>query len=173
MKSTRFFSMAGAGLALLAAGWWAGRSQAADDESLNVRKSCSAFVSAWNKHDAKGMAAVFEENGDSVDPMGNHAVGRADLEKAFAADHTGQGPLRESTVEVKDEPVRFVTADVAVSDAEVVLTGAMGPDGKKGPAMTLTVTNVWKKTGDTWKVFASRPHMKCPPPPPPAPTGAK
>ena len=93
-----------------------------------------------------------------------HAQGHADLEKAFTAEQTGKGPLRESTVEVKDEPIRFLTADIAVSDAEVVLTGAYGPDGSKAGPMGVHVTNVWKKVGDEWWVAASRPYIKMPAP---------
>jgi uncharacterized protein (TIGR02246 family) len=166
MKNGIVFLSVGIAIVLAAGLGLARRSSAAEDESANVRKQCSAFVQAWNSHDAKGMAAIFLEDGDSINPMGHHAKGRADVEKAFAAEHGEKGPMRESAVEIKDEPIRFVTPDVAISDADVVLTGAIGPDGKKGPPMNVHVTNVWKKTDGKWSIFASRPYVK---PPPPAP----
>ena len=55
------------------------------------------------------------------------------------------------------------------SDAEAVVTGIYGPDGAKSGPMDIHVTNVWKKVGGTWQVFACRPYMK--PAPPGAPAG--
>ncbi len=151
-----------AGLALaLVAGLFAtrGASAAEDEESALLHKRCGAFVDAWNKHDAKGMAAAFAEDGDAIAPDGRHATGRAELEKMFAADHGPTGPMRESKVEVLDEPVRLMKPDVGVSDAEITLSGVIGPDGKKLPAMKAHVTNVWKKADGEWWVYANRPYV--------------
>lgn len=169
MKTGMWFTCAGLGLALIVSVATARRSNAADDESASIRKQCSAFVSAWNAHDPKAMAAVFAPDGDAIDPFGHAAAGREAVEKAFTADQTGNGPMRESSVEVLDEPIRLVTPDVALSDADVVLTGAYGPGGVKAGPMGLHVTNIWKKTGGTWYIFASRPHLKMPATPPSAP----
>jgi uncharacterized protein (TIGR02246 family) len=163
MKSAFLLTCAGLVLASITAVSFARRSTAAEDEAMNVRKQCSAFVTAWNKHDAKGMAAVFAEDGDSINPMGQLSSGRTTVEKAFAAEHAG--PMKESSLKVNDEPVRLITADVAISDAEVTVSGAMGPDGKQGPPVDLHVTNIWKKSGGTWWIVASRPYLKMQAPP--------
>lgn len=165
MKKSILVLSVGIGLALVAGLSLARRSSAAEDETANVRKQCSAFVQAWNSHDAKGMAAIFAADGDSINPFGQHAKGRADVEKAFSAEHGEKGPMRESSILLKDEPIRFVTPDVAVSDADVVLSGAIGPDGKKGEPMRVHVTNIWKKADGKWSVFASRPYLVPTPPP--------
>ena len=169
MKTAIAFTCAGLGLALVLGVATARRSTAADDEAANVRKSCSAFVTAWNAHDPKAMAAVFAEDGDIINPFGKHAAGRGDLEKLFAAEQTGQGMLRESSLKVEDEPIRFLSAEVAVSDAEAVVSGAIGPDGTKGEPMGIHVTCVWKKSGGTWWAYASRPYIKMSPPAAPVP----
>jgi uncharacterized protein (TIGR02246 family) len=132
-----------------------------------VKKSCQSIVEAWNRHDGKAIAAVFADDGDVINPMGRKATGKAELEALFTEEQAG--PMRESRIEVKDEPIRFPSADIAVSDAEVVITGIYGPDGKKMGPTDFHVTNVWKKVGDDWKVFSCRPYMKMPPPAP-APT---
>ena len=164
MKKTLLAMSLGVGIAFAAGFVMTRTGNAAPDESDNVRKQCSAFVQAWNKHDAKGMAAIFATDGDSINPMGMHAKGRADVEKAITAEHGDKGPMRESKLEVKDEPIRFITADVAVSDADVVLTDTYGPDGKKGAPLRVRVTNIWKKVDGTWQVFASRPCIQMAPP---------
>jgi uncharacterized protein (TIGR02246 family) len=133
----------------------------ADDDVAGVRTSCEAIVTGWNKHDAKAVAAVFAPDADMITPDGRLVSGRAAIEKAFADDYTGA--LRESTLRIMKEPVRFPVPEIAVSDAEVELTGIVGPDGAKAPAMTMIVTNVWKKTDGKWWVYASRPRVKSPP----------
>jgi uncharacterized protein (TIGR02246 family) len=143
-------------------GWLAGSATGAEGDAAGVRKGCEAIVVALNQHDAKAVAAVFTEDGDMITGDGRLISGRAEIEKAVAADHSGA--LREASVQVLKEPVRFPTPDVAVSDAEVQITGVIGPDGQKLPPMTLMVTNVWKKTDGTWLVFASRHYPKGAPP---------
>jgi uncharacterized protein (TIGR02246 family) len=164
MKTRGLVAAAGLGLALIVGLAVTPRASGAEDEASLVRKRCGAFVMAFNSHDPKAMAAGFTEDGDMVSPAGEHAAGHADLEKAFAAEHTGKGALREATLEVKTEPIRFLTPDVAVSDAEVVVTGVYGPDGTKAGPMGMHVTNVWKKSGGEWWVAASRPYVKMTPP---------
>jgi uncharacterized protein (TIGR02246 family) len=137
----------------------AGSAGAADDLE-GIKAQCKAFVAAFNAHDAKGMAAVFAEDGDMLDAAGRMHKGRAAIEKALAADHGASGPLREAKLLVKDEPVRVLTADVAISDALVQVDGAYGPDGTKGDSATLWVHNVWKKTGDKWLLVSSRAHLQ-------------
>src|SRR5262245_3280832 len=102
MRISKWFVGAGLGLALVAGLHVAQRASAADDEAANVRKSCSAFVTAWNKHDPKAMAAIFTEDATIVNPFGVKAKGRAEIEKLFTTEQTG--PLKESSVEVLDEP---------------------------------------------------------------------
>ena len=130
----------------------------AEGDVAGVREGCEAIVTAWNKHDAKSVAAVFTEDADLIGADGRLVSGRAEIEKMLAADHSGA--LREASLQVMKEPVRFPTPDVAVSDAEVQITGVAGPDGKKMGPMTLMVTNVWKKVDGKWRVFASRQYPK-------------
>ena len=170
MKASNWWvAGASSALALTVGLCLAGRATAGPDEdAAGIRSICGSFVIAWNAHDAKAMAAGFAEDGDMVGPDGVVTTGRAEIEKAFAAAHGAQGPMRESSLDVVKEPLRFVTSDVAVSDAVVHLTGAYGPDGTKAGQMTLLVTNVWKKSGGSWGIFANRVTVK-PTEPAPAP----
>jgi uncharacterized protein (TIGR02246 family) len=158
MKMSR--RIASAALVVAVACGWAFVSSAEEaGDTEGVRKSCQAIVAAWNKHDAKAIAAVFAEDADMVAPDGSLHTGRAAIEKAFAEDHGG--PMSTSSLYVLKEPVRFPSADVAVSDAEVEVRDVTGPDGKKS-TVKLVVTNVWKKAEGNWWVYASRPHILMP-----------
>jgi len=160
MRTSRIVAFAGIAFAAVC-GWAFVSSAAEEGDAAGVRKSCEAIVNAWNKHDAKAIAAVFAEDADMVAPDGTLHSGRAAIEKAFTEDHSG--PMSQSTLYILKEPVRFPTPDTAVSDATVEVRDVVGPDGQKTTAK-LVVTNIWKRTDGKWWVFASRPHILMPHP---------
>jgi uncharacterized protein (TIGR02246 family) len=160
MKTSRRVALAAVGL-VAAAGFALVSSAAEEGDAAGVRRSCEAIVNAWNKHDAKAIAAVFAEDADMIGPDGTLHSGRAAVEKAFASDHGG--PMRQSTLYILKEPVRFPTPDVAVSDATAEVRDVVGPDGEKATVKVL-VTNVWKRADGKWWVFASRARLLPPPP---------
>ncbi len=68
--------------ALAAAG--AGRAEsdtkaafAADEKA--VGKVAADWSDAWNRHDAEGMASLFSERGDLINPIGDVAKGRPQI----------------------------------------------------------------------------------------------
>src|SRR5262245_18684059 len=124
MKTARLVVSAGLALALVAGVLSTQRASGEGNEADNVRKSCGAIVSGWNSHDAKAIAARFDSDADMIAPDGKKYTGRDNIEKWFAENLSGKGMMRDSKVEVKDEPVRFVNGEIAVSDADVVITGA-------------------------------------------------
>ena len=164
MKKSRVLVASGVAAAAIAAFALTRPATGADDPVAGVTHQCQAFKAAWNQHDAKALAAVFTEDADHLDPFGQLDQGRPAIEKTLTERMTGKGPLRESTIVVQTETVRFPTPDTAVTDAEATLSGAYGPDGSKAPPMDMHVTNIWKKVGGTWLVYACRPYMKAPPP---------
>ena len=163
MTLGKFVTGASVAVALAGAGLFAVRTFASPEVD-GVRKSCEAVKSAFNSHDGKAFAAVFTEDADMVDPMGKLVTGRAEIEKAMTGMLGPTGPLREATVVVNDEPFRLISPDVAITDADATITGSYAPDGKKAGPMNVVFTNVWKKTGDTWKVAACRARVKASPP---------
>jgi len=137
------------------------------DETAAVKKTATDFQAAWNKHDGKAMAACWAKDGDLIDPHGKAAMGSADVEKYFATDHSGTGPLAKTTFDIKKDSVRFITPDVALSDWDVVITGLPAPEGAPaaGPVLHRVVI-VSKKEGGSWKFAAARASI-------PEPEGAK
>ena len=164
MRTNRIAACLGLGLALAAGIVLSHSATGSDDDTAGVTKQCQAFKAAWNKHDPKALAGVFADDADHLDPWGQMDVGRAAIEKMLTERMGGKGPLRDSSLVVNTETVRFPTADVAITDAEATMTGAYGPDGSKAPPMEMHVTNVWKKSGGNWMVYACRPYVKPTPP---------
>ena len=60
------------------------RADQAEDEAA-IRKNDDAYVEAYNKRDAKALAALWSPEAVYVDPeTGEEAVGREEIEKEFA-----------------------------------------------------------------------------------------
>lgn len=131
---------------------------AGEDDLASIRTQCQSIVTAWNHHDAAAIAAVFAEDGDMICPDGDHAQGRAEVQSSFAEDFAEGGMLEGSTIKVLKEPIRFLTENVAMSDAIVTINGVHTPEGTM--VADAHIVNVWKKTGDRWWLFASRPIIK-------------
>lgn len=133
------------------------------DETGAIKKSSADFAAAWNKHDGKALASCWASDGDLIDPWGRTAVGKAEVEKFFTAEHTGNGALAHCTYEMKKDTVRMISPDVAMEDWEVVLTGLMpqGAAAPLGPQFHRVVV-IRKKQGGQWEVFAARPGLPTP-----------
>ena len=129
-------------------------------ESLNQE-----FVTAWNAHDTKKMAAVWAEDVDLIDPFGQKAIGRAAVEKLFQAVHSGE--MKASTYKIESASIRELNPSTAVGDWEIVITGMMDPDGKPLPAVRHHAVAVYVKVAGHWWIGAGRPYVFSVPPGPP------
>lgn len=143
------------------------------DPAADIKKSSTEFQAAWNKHDPKALAACWATDGDLIDPWGKVCDCRSDVEEFFAAEHTGKGGLAQSTYELKKDTVRMISADVALEDWEVVLTGLTPADAPAGAAplgpQFHRVVIIRKKAGDKWPIAAARPGIPGPVKEPAAP----
>ena len=87
------------------------RADQANDEAA-IRKSDDAYVEAYNKHDAKALAALWSPEAVYVDPeTGKEAVGREEIEKEFAETFKG---LKDAKLEVDVKSIKFLSPNVAV-----------------------------------------------------------
>jgi uncharacterized protein (TIGR02246 family) len=129
----------------------AGREDAGKDEkdpTAEVRKSAAAFVEAFNKGDAKKVAAFWTENGEYVNPDGTTFRGRAALEKAYS-EFFKKNP--RSKLEVKIDTVRLLGARSALEEGTLRLKRA----GDKEPGESrYSVLHV--REGDGWRMALVR-----------------
>jgi uncharacterized protein (TIGR02246 family) len=134
----------------------------AQDEAA-IRKAAADFVAAWNRHDAKAMAARFAEDGDIINPSAQAARGRAEIEKLFAGEQTTV--MKGSTYVLAKADVRLLGPTTAVADWEGDITGMQGPQGEALPPFKHHVTIVYVKKGAEWLAAVARPYAFLPPPP--------
>jgi uncharacterized protein (TIGR02246 family) len=84
--------------------------QAADEAA--IRKNAETYVAAYNKHDAKALAAMWSPDAVYLDPSTDEtAVGREEIEKAFAETLV---EFKDAKLEVTVESVEFVSPNVAI-----------------------------------------------------------
>jgi len=130
-----------------------------------IRAQGEEFAAAWNKHDVKALAGIWAPDGDLINPQGRIAKDRNEIETLFKDEHTTV--FAKSTYKNEHLTVHVVTPDVAVGDWDVEITGALGPDGKAGPAIKAHVTGVFKKAGGKWWLISGRAFSYLPMPPMP------
>src|SRR5690606_1417498 len=88
----------------------------AEDEAM-IRKNAEAYVAAYNKHDAKAVAAMWSPDAVYMDPStGDAAVGQEEIEKVFTDILAALG---EGKIEVEVDSVEFVSADVGIYNGTV------------------------------------------------------
>lgn len=134
-----------------------------DDAGAALQRQRQALEAAWNKHDAPALSAFFAEDADLTTAFGRRALGRAEILKTLAFEHTGKGPMAEVRLGPDTSVARHATADVAVTDtsASRVAPEAEEPADDRNQ-LEVRVTNVWRRSGSTWLVYASRMAIKPP-----------
>jgi uncharacterized protein (TIGR02246 family) len=117
------------------------------DESA-IRKLSQQFEEAFNKKDARAMAALWTEAGELTDIDGTVVRGRAELEKMYAAAFAAT-PEGKGRIEV--ETVRPLGKNLAASEGLLRFTQS---EGKK-PAVT-RYSALHVREGDQWLTASIR-----------------
>ena len=135
------------------------RTDLANDEK--IRQLYAEFTAAWNAHDAKKMASFWALDGDTIEPDGMVAKGRAEVEKHFAEEQATA--MKDSQLKLTIDSVWFVSADVALIDGSYVVLNATDPNGQPLPPRKGLVSSVViREHGGTWQVAASRSMIPIP-----------
>ena len=103
-------------LIVSAAIWFAAnncRADQADDEAA-IRKTDDAYAEAYNKRDAKALAALWSPEAVYIDPeTGDEAVGRDEIEKEFADTFAA---LKDAKLEIEVASINFFSPNVAIEN---------------------------------------------------------
>jgi len=96
-----------------------------------IQQLVSAFMSAWNKHDAHAFAGTFTEDADFTNVRGVGAHGRNAIEQFHAT--VFETIFKQSHQTATDVRTRFVASNVASVDVRWEMTGSTAPDGTPIP----------------------------------------
>lgn len=119
-------------------------------DTIGVKKALTAFLDAWNTHDAKAFANVFTEDADFTNVAGKSKQGRAAIEAHHAPSFATKWKNSHQTF--TQHKIRFLKPDVAAVDAWWELTGIAGTDGQALPARKGLLSFVMTKQGGTWLI---------------------
>jgi uncharacterized protein (TIGR02246 family) len=125
-----------------------------NSDEKDIRSIGTQIQDSWNKHDAKMIADLWLTDGDYVSSTGRTATGRAEVERAFAAQWSGlyKGTRITHTL----TSVRFLRKDVAIADGAFEITGMRDASGKILPTRSGLSTVIAAKKGDRWYVAGLR-----------------
>ncbi|MDD5556564.1 MAG: SgcJ/EcaC family oxidoreductase [bacterium] len=114
--------------------------QAADEAA--IRKAVEAYVAAFNKGDAKALAALWSPAAVYTNPRsGVEVVGREAIEKEFAAVLAG---AEGATLEAKTDSIQFISPSVAVEHGTARLAVPDAPPEESEYAA------IYIRSGDRW-----------------------
>jgi uncharacterized protein (TIGR02246 family) len=122
------------------------------------------FIAAYNKADAKTIAALFTPEAELVDDEENVTQGRENIEKAFAQYFKQNKNLR---VEVNITARRFVSTDTVVEDGDAIIHYLDSQTVSRAKFMNVVVRREGKwlvassrETADTGGAEITSPHSK-------------
>lgn len=137
---------------------------AKESSEAAIRATDEAFAAAWNKHDAKAMAATWAKDGDLINPFGRVAKGRDEIETLIQDEHSKA--MKQSTYSPGAMSVRFIEPDIAFVEQDVEISGITGSDGSAAPLMKVHINRVVQKKDGKWLTVTARPVIYPPHPGP-------
>lgn len=113
----------------------------ADDDAA-IRKADAAYAEAYNKHDAKAVAAMWSPEAVYSDPeTGDEIVGREALEKEFADTFAN---LKDARLEVEVTAIKFLSPNVAIESGTArILRPKEEPDESTYTALFVKRDGQW------------------------------
>ena len=115
-------------------------------------KLAADWSAAFAKGDAKTLAGFYTENAVRMTPEAGTVVGRAAIEKEFAANVAG--PWKGAKIAIKIGSTQAVGTDIAVNEGTWEVSGATGPDGKPLTLKGNYVNTIVKK-GGAWMIASN------------------
>jgi uncharacterized protein (TIGR02246 family) len=119
----------------------------ANEDDVAIRKAIASYTVAFNKADAKALAAHWTETGTFTTPAGKTLQGRALLEKDFAAYFAES---KGAKLEIVDPQIRLLSPSVAVE------TGVARVSIGEEPPSETNYEAIHIKTAGGWRIDSVR-----------------
>lgn len=127
----------------------------------DAQKVLDQIQSAFNQHDATKLSQLFTPDGTLVLQTGEVAHGRAAIEKQMKSQMATV--FKDSHSAFKLDGTRPIHTDTMWLDATHDVTGALKPDGSRGP-VTFHLVALLEKRGGQWLISEARPYEYQPAP---------
>lgn len=124
------------------------------DAIAGIQTVISSLAESWNRHDMRAFAAVFTEDADFVNVVGMHWHGRHEIEAKHTATH--RTIFRNSTLQILDQSVRFLSPSIALAHVWTQVKGAESLRERVAPEIRRTLfTCLLVKEADRWLITAA------------------
>ena len=131
------------------------KAKPAGDEA-GIKKTFKEFSEAWAAGDAKAIGALFTKESSLINPSGQEAWGREDIEKVVAGD---LDMMKGSTHTVDNFKFHFVLSGFALVDASGTLSGLKNADGSAAADKQVHIYAAMALRGSKWFFLALRPYI--------------
>jgi uncharacterized protein (TIGR02246 family) len=123
-----------------------GKSDVPPADRAAIEQTLSAFLAAWNAHDAHAFSLTFATDADFTNVFGVHEHGRAAVESFHAPAFASVFKASHLTGAVRR--VRALTPTLAAVDVDWQMTGMTDPDGTPRPPRTGLIDWIMQKQAD-------------------------
>jgi pyruvate dehydrogenase E2 component (dihydrolipoamide acetyltransferase) len=124
-------------------------------DEAGIKKTFKEFSEAWAAGDATAIAGHFLKEGSLINPFGQEAWGREDIEKVVAGD---LAMMKGSTHTMDDYKFHFVLPGFVLVDATGTISGVKNADGSAAADMSVHVYAALAQRGAKWYILALRPY---------------
>jgi len=131
------------------------KEQAAKDKKEPAKERRAGFIAAFNKGDAKAVAAFWAEDATYVDQVGHEYDGRAAIQKLYEKVFDAR---KGAKLDIHVTASKMVSPEVMLNDGFTEVTPADG-----GPGTTARFTAVLVKKGGEWFLQSVRDSVAPPP----------
>jgi len=130
-------------------------------DQLSIQKLMDNFNAAAEKEDAKGYGSLFGPSAVWDGPLGENAIGPANIEQSADLMFSSFGPLETltwvgrplaSNVELVDVYQRMKARPKDLPSAPKIAPGSIGPPHRSA----LRTTLIFQKQDDQWRIVAAR-----------------
>lgn len=119
---------------------------AAEADSAAIKQVFADFYENFSRHDAHAASMCFAEDADFTNMGGVHSRGRKEIENRLT--RLFQGILTDATRTDIVRSIRFFSPEIAVVDADTIITGTRAPDGSViPPRKGLMIVTMTKQNG--------------------------
>jgi uncharacterized protein (TIGR02246 family) len=117
--------------------------QAADEAA--IRKAVESYVAAFNRGDTKALAALWSPDAVYTNRLsGEQVVGRAEIEKQFAAIFADAKGAKGAKLEAKTDTIRFISPNVGVEEGTAkVIRPDQAPEESEYTAVYIKRDGQW------------------------------
>lgn len=116
----------------------------------SIKRTIATFDDGFKQQDPHLLAMTFTEDSDHTNMFGLHEHGRSEIEKRYT--HLFSTTLKGAMRSDRFKDAHFYTPNLALVEAETVISGTKKEDGSVGPVRKGLMILIMQKQGGNWLI---------------------